>query len=118
MPLELARSAGAGRNRWFDDWVTLVLERDVRQLARIRLREQLPLLLRRVAAQTAQVLNVNAAASVLGMDRTVASDYLRLLEATFLIHRLPAWGRTLRARAAGSPRFTWSTPGSRLGCCG
>ena len=104
LPLALARSAGAGRNRWFDDCVTLVLERDVRQLARIRQREQLPLLLRRVAAQTAQVLNVNAAASVLGMDRTVASGYLRLLEATFLIDRPPAWGRTLRARAAGSPK--------------
>lgn len=103
-PLALARPAGAGRNRWFDDYVTLVLERDVRELARIRQREQLPLLLRRVAAQTAQVLNVNAAASVLGMDRTVASDYLRLLEAAFLIHRLPAWGTTLRARAAGSPK--------------
>ncbi len=104
-PLALARSAGAGRNRWFDDYVTLVLERDVRELARIRQREQLPRLLRRVAAQTAQVLNVNAAASVLGMDRTVASDYLRLLEAAFLIHRLPAWGTTLRARAAGSPKI-------------
>ena len=103
-PLALARTAGAGRNRWFDDYVTLVLERDVRELARIRQREQLPLLLRRVTAQTAQVLNVNAAARVLGMDRTVASDYLRLLEAAFLIHRLPAWGTTLRARAAGSPK--------------
>ncbi len=104
LPLALARSAGAGRNRWFDDCITLVLERDVRQLERMRQREQLPLLLRRVAAQTAQVLYVNAAASVPGMDRTVASDYLRLLEATLLIHRLPAWGRTLRARAAGSPK--------------
>ncbi|HUY54854.1 MAG TPA: hypothetical protein VMV23_06820 [Candidatus Nanopelagicaceae bacterium] len=90
MPLGLARSAGAGRNRWLDDYVTLVLERAVRKLARIRLREKLPPLLRQVAAQTAQVLNVNAAALVLGMDRTVASDYLRLLEAGFLIYRLRA----------------------------
>jgi hypothetical protein len=52
MPIALARSSLAARNRWFDDYVQLVLERDVRELSRLRQREQLPALLHRLAAQT------------------------------------------------------------------
>lgn len=104
MPIPLARETSAGRNRWFDDYVKLVLERDVRELSRLRLGEQLPALLRRLAAQTARPLNITAAAGGAGLDRTTASDYLKLLEAVFLVMRLPAWGTTLRARSANAPK--------------
>jgi hypothetical protein len=103
-PLALAR-ADAARDRWLDDYIRLVLERDVAELSRIRQREQLPNLLRRLAAQTAQVLNLASAANAAGMDRTTAIDYLRLLESVFLVYRLEAWGTTLRARAAGRPKI-------------
>lgn len=104
-PIALARTTATARNRWFDDYVKLVLERDVRELARIRQREQLPDLLRRLAGQTAQVLNLSAAANAVGMDRTTVSEYVRLLEAVFLVYRLEAWGKTLRARVTGTPKI-------------
>lgn len=105
LPIPLARATQRGRNRWFDDYVELVLERDVRELSRLRQRAQLPALLRRMAAQTAQILNVTSAASQAGLDRVTATDYVRLLEAVFLLRRLPAWGTTLRRRAAGAPKI-------------
>ncbi|MHB1639662.1 MAG: ATP-binding protein [Candidatus Dormibacteria bacterium] len=116
-PLALARSAGAGRNRWFDDHVILVLERDVRELARIRQREQRPLLSRRVAAQTAPVLNVNAAASVRGRDRTVASDYLRVANAAGSRVSDPSTARLGNDPASPGRRFPQDSPG-RLGTGG
>ena len=105
MPIPLARRSPAARNRWFDDYVELDLERDVRELSRLRQREQLPLLLRRLAAQTAGVLNVTRAAGEAGLERTTAADYVKLLEAVFLILRLPAWGTTVRARATSAPKI-------------
>jgi uncharacterized protein len=105
MPIPVARRSLTARNRWFDDYVELVLERDVRELSRLRQREQLPALLRRLAAQTAGVLNVTKAASEAGLDRTTATDYVKLLEAVFLITRLPAWGTTVRARATSAPKL-------------
>jgi predicted AAA+ superfamily ATPase len=105
MPVPLSRPTTTGRSRWFDDYVRLVIERDVRELATLRRREQLPALLRRLAAQTGQILNVTSAAAEVGLDRATASDYVKLLEAVFLILRLPAWGTTLRARAAGAPKI-------------
>jgi uncharacterized protein len=104
MPIPLARSTAAARNRWFDDYVRLVLERDVRGLSRLRLAEQLPALLERVAAQTARPLNITTAADGAGLDRTTASEYVKLLEAVFLVVRLPAWGTTVRARVANAPK--------------
>jgi predicted AAA+ superfamily ATPase len=104
-PIPLARTTTTSRNRWFDDYVRLVLERDVRELARIRQREQLPDLLRRLAGQTAEVLNLTSAANASGMDRTTVSEYVRLLEAVFLVYRLEAWGKTLRARVACTPKI-------------
>jgi uncharacterized protein len=104
-PMALARSGPVARNRWFDSYVSLTLERDVRELSRIRQGALLPSLLARLAGQTAQVLSVEAAARDLSMDRVTAESYTRLLEAVFLIHRLPAWGKTLTARAIGTPKI-------------
>ena len=35
-PMALARSTANARSRWFDDYVTLTLERDVREISRVR----------------------------------------------------------------------------------
>jgi len=103
-PLAVARPGGAGRNRWFDDYLRLVLERDVAELSSIRQREKMPRLLTRLGSQTAQVLNVSRVAADVGIEGSTAEHYVRLLEAAFVLHRLPAWGTTLRARASSKPK--------------
>lgn len=62
-------------------------------------------LLGRLAARTAQILNLAEASDGLGVDRKTAEQYTRLLEDLFLVVRLPAWGKTLRARAASRPKL-------------
>lgn len=103
-PLALTRSSTAARNRWFDEYVSLTLERDVRDLSRIRQGTLLPRLLERLAAQTAQVVNIKQAADDSGLDHLTAENYTRLLESVFLTYRLPSWGKTLGARVAAHPK--------------
>ena len=103
-PLAVSRPAGPRRNRWFDDYVRLVLERDVAELSSVRQREKMPRLLAQLASQAAQVLNVARVAAQVGLEPSTAEHYIRLLEATFVVHRLPAWGTTLRARAVAKPK--------------
>lgn len=103
-PMALARESASARNRWFDDYVRLTLERDVRELSNVRQAAMLPRLLERLAGQTAQVLNIKNAAEDIQLETRNATNYARLLEAVFLIHRLPAWGTTLTARATASPK--------------
>lgn len=104
-PSALRRSAESARGRWFDDYVKLCLERDVAELARIQRKAALPELLSRLAAQTGQVLNISSAGEAAGLKKRTADNYTKLLEALFLVHRLPAWGTTLRARAAALPKL-------------
>lgn len=103
-PMALQRPSGPARHRWFDDYVTQVIERDLLDVSRVRQRAVLPRLLVRLAGQTGQVLNVANAAEAVGLERTLADSYTKLLEAVFLVQRLPAWGTTLRSRAAARPK--------------
>lgn len=103
-PLALRRTAAA-RDRWFDNYIDQSIERDALELARVRQRQVLRDLLSRLGARTAQILNLADASDGLGVDRKTAEQYTRLLEDLFLIVRLPAWGTTLRARAAARPKL-------------
>ncbi len=103
-PMALSRARPADRARWFDDYLELVLERDVLELSRVHQRRQLPLLLRRLAGQTAQVLNIADAARAIGMEKSTAESYTKLLETVFLVYRLPAWGTTLGPRVGAAPK--------------
>jgi predicted AAA+ superfamily ATPase len=103
-PPALRRARTSDRARWFDDYLELVLGRDVLELTRVRQRRQLPLLLRQLASQTAQVLNIAKAAATIGMEKSTAENYTKLLEAVFLVHQLPAWGTTLGSRVGAGPK--------------
>ena len=104
MPVALRRPPGRSRSRWFANYLDLVIERDVLELSRVRQREMLPRLLRLLAARSGQILNIAGTASTAGMEKSSAENYLKLLEAVFLVMRLPAWGTTLGSRVARQPK--------------
>ena len=104
-PMVHQRPKGPARNRWFDDYLRQTIERDLLDISRVQQREKLPRLLARLAGQAAQSLNLTAAARDVSIEPTTAANYTKLLEAVFLVYRLPAWGRNLRARAAALPKI-------------
>ncbi|MHB8719715.1 MAG: ATP-binding protein [Candidatus Dormibacteria bacterium] len=103
-PLAVNRRPGVLRDRWFSDYVRAVVERDVLEIRNVRQREVVPAVLRLLAGQTAQVLNASRIATQLGLRKELISDYVQLLEAVFLVHRLEAFGRTLSSRVRRLPK--------------
>lgn len=103
-PIALARRNPEARRRWYRDFLDMVIERDVLEIRRVRQRDVLPLILRRLAAQSAQLLNPAAVARTIEIDKSTVNDFIRLLESVFLVHRLGAYGRTLSSRANRSPK--------------
>lgn len=95
----------ASRARWFDDNITLCLERDLLEIGRVRQPDALAPLLIRLASQTAQMLNVSQAGAAIGLAASTASEYVKLFESNFLLRRLPAWGKALRTTAASRPKL-------------
>jgi predicted AAA+ superfamily ATPase len=105
MPVALRRAPGSSRSRWFANYVDLVVDKDVMDISRVRQREKLPRLLGQLAARSGQVLNISAVGGAIGLDRTTAENYVQLLEAVFLVYRLPAWGTTLGSRIVKHPKI-------------
>src|ERR1700733_4939219 len=104
MPVALRRPPGPSRSRWFANYVNLVIDKDVLDISRVRQREMLPRLLRQLAARSGQVLNMAAISGSSGLEKSTAENYIKLLEAVFLIYRLPAWGTTLGSRVTKHPK--------------
>lgn len=104
MPLAI-HLVGAPRANFFRGYLGVSLTRDVLDLSRVRQINVLPRLMERLAGQTGQVLNMVEASNAAGIEPRSGDNYTRLLEALFLVRRLPAWGRTLRSRAAQSPKL-------------
>lgn len=103
LPLALQRT-GAARDRWFDNYIAQTVERDAAELAQIQQRQLLRALLSWFAGRTGQIAVISKAAEALNANRNTAESYARLLEDLFLIERMPAWGKTLRARAVATPK--------------
>jgi hypothetical protein len=103
-PMILQRQTTRARTSWFADYVDLVVMRDVLDIARVRQREALPRLLRQLAAQTGQLLNITKAGQAAGLESSTANRYATLLEAAFMVQRLPAWGETLGKRLTAHPK--------------
>jgi uncharacterized protein len=104
MPLAVNVDARKRAN-FYRSYLGASLARDVLDLSRVRQINVLPRLMERLAAQTGQVLNIVKASNGAGIEPRSGDNYVRLLEALFLIRRLPAWGRTLRSRTAHSPKL-------------
>jgi predicted AAA+ superfamily ATPase len=104
MPVALRRPIGSSRSRWYSNYVNLVIDKDVLDISRVRQREMLPRLLRLLAARSGQVLNIAAISGTAGLEKSTAENYIKLLEAVYLIHRLPAWGTTLGSRITRHPK--------------
>jgi len=104
MPVALRRPAGSSRSRWYSNYINLVIERDVLDISRVRQREALSRLLGMLAARSGQILNVAAVSGAAGLEKSTTENYIRLLEAVFLVQRLPAWGTTLGSRVARHPK--------------
>ena len=106
------------RRDWFESYVETVVQRDVVALGDLRRRAVLPLLLEWIAASTGRELNVQAASSRLGIDRTTLSSYLTWMETVFLVHRLPSWSRHLSARPVRRPKIHITDTGLAAGLMG
>ena len=104
MPVALRRPPGRSRSRWFSNYVNLVIDKDVLDISRVRQREMLPRLLRQLAARSGQVLNMAAISGTIGLEKSTTENYIKLLEAVFLVYRLPAWGTTLGSRVTKHPK--------------
>lgn len=103
-PEAVARSSAARRAAWFDSYLQAILQRDVRDLARVEQMAEMPQLLELLATRSASLLNFAEVSRGLGLPQTTLKRYFTLLEMLFLIERLPAWDRNPGKRLVKAPK--------------
>jgi len=104
-PAALARPSSRRRVTWYRDYIETLVQRDVRDMARISSLDVLPRLLALAAGQTARLLNVADLASPFQLSRPTIRDYVTLLARVFLLEELPPWHNNRLSRLVKTPKL-------------
>ena len=104
-PPALERPTARRQADWYRDYVEALIQRDVRDMARIRSLDILPRLLSAAASQTARLFNLADLASPFQLSRPTIGDYITLLERLFLLERLPPWYSNRLSRLVKTPKL-------------
>lgn len=104
-PEALARSMGRRRAAWYRDFADTLIQRDVRDLARINSLDALPRLLTLAAAQTACLVNISELAAPFQVSRPTIREYVTLLVRIFLLDELAPWYSNRMKRLVKAPKL-------------
>ncbi|WP_018124609.1 ATP-binding protein [Desulfovibrio oxyclinae] len=104
-PEAMTRKTHKRRNAWFDSYLTTIVERDIRDIARVQETATMLRLVRLLATRTSSQLNQSEVSRTMQMPNATLGRYIDLLEKVFLIHFLPAWAPNLGKRLVKSPKL-------------
>lgn len=104
-PEVLRRATPARRIAWLEDYVALILDRDVRDIANIDQLDRLPRLLDVLAEHAGQLVNHSSFGAALGLSSVTAQKYVSILERLFLIRTLPPWSNNRLSRLIKTPKL-------------
>ncbi|MBU1509895.1 ATP-binding protein, partial [Myxococcota bacterium] len=104
-PAALTRSSARRQAAWYRDYAETLVQRDIRELARISALDAIPRLLTLAAGQTARLLNVSELAGPFAVSRTTIREYVTLLSRIFLLEELPPWHSNRLSRLVKTPKL-------------
>ncbi len=90
---------------WFANYVATYLERDVRQLIAVRDLTQFQRFVRMCAARSGQLLNLSALGADCGITAVTAREWLSVLEASYLVTRIPPYFENFGKRLVKTPKL-------------
>lgn len=90
---------------WFPSYVATYVERDVRQMLAVRDLDRFQRFVRLCAARSGQLLNLSSLASDAGISHVTAREWLTVLEASYLVLRLPPYHSNFGKRLVKTPKL-------------
>jgi predicted AAA+ superfamily ATPase len=92
-------------HEWLADYTATYVERDVRQLIKVGDLLLFQTFLRLCASRTGQILNLSSLASDCGISQPTARSWLSVLEASYIVFRLPPFFANLGKRLIKAPKL-------------
>ncbi|MFN2354303.1 MAG: ATP-binding protein [Desulfopila sp.] len=92
-------------HQWLADYVATYVQRDVRQVMNVGDLLSFSSFLKLCAGRTAQEINLSSLGSDAGVSHNTAKTWLSILEASYIIHRMPAWHVNIRKQIVKAPKL-------------
>lgn len=89
---------------WHREYLKTLLERDVKDVARVRDATTVGRLFELLVLRTGELLNVSGLGQDLGIRRETVEHYLEVCERLYLVRRLQPWHRNFAKRLVKSPK--------------
>ena len=97
--------------RILSDYLRTYVERDARQLVNVSDWQRFETFLRLLAGRIGQVVNLDSLSGDVGVSSTTLKNWLAVLEASFVIFRLPPYYRNFGRRFIRSPKVYFTDVG-------
>ncbi len=92
-------------HQWLADYTTTYVQRDVREVINVGDLQAFSGFMRLCAGRTAQEINLSAIGSDAGVSHNTVRAWLSVLEASYIVHRLPAWHINIRKQIVKAPKL-------------
>lgn len=96
---------------FYPSYVKTYLERDVRDLLKIKDQMQFMKFMKLCAARVGAVFNASEIAGQLGVDGKTVTSWLSVLQASYLVTLLPPYYENISKRLVKSPKLYFNDPG-------
>lgn len=101
---EAVRRSPARARAWHREYLRTLLERDVKDVARVRDAAAVGRLFELLVLRTGELLNVSSLGQDLGIRRETVEHHLEVCERLYLVRRLQPWHRNQAKRLTKSPK--------------
>lgn len=92
-------------DRWLSDYFATYVQRDVRDLLNVGDLMAFTDFMRLAAGRTGQEINLSKLGGDAGVSHNTARQWLSVLEASYLVQRLPAWHTNQRKQVIKAPKL-------------
>lgn len=82
------------RKKWYWDYITTLLERDLRDIAKIQSYGVMRDLIKILAAWSSKLMDISSISSGLSVGRATIASYINALETLYIIERVYPWIKT------------------------
>ena len=110
----LELTTASDRRIWFDGYVRTYLERDLQDLAAISGLPDFRRLMRAACLRMGQLVNQTELGRDVALPQPTVHRWLNLLEASYLLVRLPAYAVNRTKRLIKAPKIYWGDTGAAL----
>lgn len=110
-PEPLQRKSPSRRRAWYNNYISVMIQRDITDFSRIQYADEIPKLLQRIANNTASLVNIANLNQGFGFDVKTTKHYVQLLKQLFLIEELSPWFSNRNKRLIKSPKLHLSDTG-------